>query len=136
MDKNLIFKGEITKAPGRIMDADQYCEYIIFTKEEAIVRRIETFDWVKDFEHNQDADNELMSTIRLQNRPGTASKNIGEDGRPMTSAKIPKAIPMNTSVFGRKIRILIVDTWGDAYYVGLTGIQLIGLSGPISIQKP
>ena len=136
IDKQLVFKGEISKAPGRILDADQYCEYILLTREEGIISRIDTFDWVKSFEHNQDADNELMSTIRLQNRPGTASKRIGEDGRPMTSAKIPKALPSNTSVFGRKFRILIVETWGDAYYVGLTGLQLIGLEGPLVVQKP
>lgn len=135
LDKNLVFRGEINKAPGRILDADQYCEYIVLTREEGILNRIDTFDWVKDFEHNQEADNELMSTIRLQNRPGTASKKIGEDGRPMTSAKMPKVILSNSSVIGRKFRILIVDTWGDAYYVGLTGVQLIGNQGPIAVQK-
>jgi protein JBTS26 len=135
MDRVMIFKGEINKAPGRILDADQYCEYILLTKEEGIIRRIDANDWVKDFEHNQDADNELMSTIRLQNRPGTASKQIGEDGRPMTSAKLPKPAASNASVFGKKFRILIIDTWGDAYYVGLTGLLFIGLDGPIAIQK-
>ena len=135
IDRQLVFKGEISKAPGRVLDADQYCEYILLTREEGIISRIDTFDWVKSFEHNQDADNELMSTIRLQNRPGTASKRIGEDGRPMTSAKVTKALPSSASVCGRKFRVLIVDTWGDAYYVGLTGLQLIGVEGPLALQK-
>lgn len=136
IDNSLIFKGEIQKAPGRILDADQYCEYLVFTREEGIIRRIETFDWVKDFEHNSQADNELMSTIRLQNRPGTASKHVGEDGRPMTSAKIPKPIASSSTIAGRKLRVLILDTWGDAYYVGLTGIQVLGVEGPFAIQRP
>ena len=37
LDSNLIFKGEISKAPGRLNDADQYCEYIMFTKDENII---------------------------------------------------------------------------------------------------
>ena len=135
LDDRTIFKGEIQKAPGRILDADQYCEYLVFTKDEGIINRIDTFDWVKDFEHNTQADNELMSTIRLQNRPGTASKNIGEDGRPKTSAKIAKMPQQTSSVFGRKFRILILNSWGDAYYVGFTGIEIQGANGPIPVQK-
>lgn len=135
LDDRVIFRGEIQKAPGRILDADQYCEYLVFTKDEGIINRIDTFDWVKDFEHNTQADNELMSTIRLQNRPGTASKHIGEDGRPKTSAKIIKQVSQSSSIFGRKFRILILNTWGDAYYVGLTGIEFQSINGPLLIQK-
>ena len=135
LDKSLIFKGEIQKAPGRILDADQYCEYLVFTRDEHLISRINTFDWVKDFEHNTQADNELMSTIRLQHRPGTTSKRIGEDGRPKTSAKVQKQPVSSSSVFGKKFRVLILSTWGDAYYVGLTGVELLGLGGPIQVQR-
>ena len=44
LDKSLVFKGEINKAPGRILDADQYCEYIVLTKEEGIIRKIDLND--------------------------------------------------------------------------------------------
>jgi len=41
---------------------------------------------------------ELMSTIQMLNRPGTASRSngdefLGEDGRPLTRAFIPPIIP-------------------------------------------
>ncbi|CAG9311860.1 unnamed protein product [Blepharisma stoltei] len=145
-NKNIIFSGEISIAPGRMKDADQYCEYIMFTKDDGILKRIEKNDWVKDFDHNE-VDQELMSTIRLQMRPGTASREqgkielqprrIGEDGRPLTSAIVapPPPVSSKTSVVGRKIRILILETWGDSFYVGLTGLQIFGRDGPIEIQR-
>jgi protein JBTS26 len=39
---------------------------------------------------------------------------------------------------GRVIEINITDTWGDLFYVGLTGIEVIGSDGkiiPISINN-
>ena len=135
LDKSTIFKGEIQKAPGRILNADQHCEYLVFTRDEHLISRIDTFDWVKDFEHNTQADNELMSTIRLQHRPGTASKRIGEDGRPKTSAKIQKPAVQTATVFGRKFRVVILNTWGDAYYVGLTGVEVLGINAPVQVQR-
>lgn len=146
-NKTVIFSGEIQIAPGRMKDADQYCEYIMFTKDDTVLKRIEKNDWVKDFDHPE-VDQELMSTIRLQHRPGTASKEqgsseqprrYGEDGRPLTSAIVAPPPPVssvsNTSIVGRKIRILIGETWGDSFYVGLTGIQIISRDGPLEIQR-
>ena len=137
-DRQLIFKGEVTKAPGRMKDADQYCEYIMFTSEENVLKKIETNDWIKDFERNQ-VDEELMSTIMLANRPGTASKDqdfqsIGQDGRPMTAA-IVEPPAHKASLRGRKLKIVILETWGDSFYVGLTGIQVFGSAGSFSLQK-
>jgi len=36
---------------------------------------------------------------------------------------------MNDGVIGKDIRIEILQTWGDAYYTGLTGIEVLGPDG-------
>ena len=91
-----------------------------------------------------------MTTIRLENRPGTGSKDpalnpqavsmFGEDGRPLTIALTPANLPQfkksvvqrpqpTDGVIGNDIRIEILATWGDAYYTGLTGIEVLGPDG-------
>lgn len=148
LDNRTIFRGEIAQAPGRMKEADQFCEYILFTQDEKVLKAIERRDWVKDFEqaNSQDIEAELMSTIRPSNRPGTASKeepknssSIGEDGRPMTSAivaqKVPKITKMGGGLTGQRLKLNILSTWGDKYYVGLTGVEVLGAGGrPIQVR--
>jgi hypothetical protein len=155
--KQVIFKGELAKAPGRMKDADQHCEYIMFTKDEKILTRIEKSDWVQHHAqaNSDEVEAELMSTIRLTNRPGTASKHVppplskdpnsflGEDGRPLTTA-IMNPVPTKTTastrapssgLAGRHIRISLLETWGDSFYIGLTGIEVLGSDGPIRLDR-
>jgi hypothetical protein len=117
----------------------------MFTKEDSILRRIERRDWVASEAqvNNTELDAELMTTIRLENRPGTGSKDqdimsvplsgFGEDGRPLTIAITKPVLPIvhkqrprmaTGGIMGTKIRIEILATWGDAYYTGLTGIEV------------
>ena len=70
------------------------------------MQRIERTDWVKSQAqaNNLELDAELMTTIRLENRPGTGSKDpalnpqavsmFGEDGRPLTIALTADNLPM------------------------------------------
>jgi hypothetical protein len=126
----------------------------LFTKEEAPLKRIVRTDWVGSAAqaNNSELDAELMTTIRMENRPGTGSKNpvelsqnalslIGEDGRPLTiaitAADLPKIVAkprLTDGIVGTEIRIDILSTWGDAYYTGLTGLAVLGLNGDIITQ--
>lgn len=46
----------------------------MFTQEEWILRRIERTDWLHDYAQScQDIEKELMSTLQVMDRPGTAS---------------------------------------------------------------
>jgi len=148
LDNRTIFRGEIAQAPGRMKEADQFCEYLLFTQDEKLLKAIERRDWVKGFEeaNSQEIEAELMTTIRPSNRPGTASReepknsaSVGEDGRPMTSAiRVPKAakvVKMSAGLTGQRLRLNIVSTWGDKYYVGLTGVEVLGAGGrPIQVK--
>ena len=110
LDNTMVFHGEISQAPGRITNADAYAEYILFTKDEMVLKEIDLMDWVGSAAqaNNSELDMELMTTIRMENRPGTGSKNeedlypklthngmslIGEDGRPLTIALTEADLP-------------------------------------------
>lgn len=147
LDGAQIFKGEVSKAPGRMKEADQYCEYLMFTKDEKVLKRIEKNDWVTEYAetNRREIDTELMSTLRQVNRPGTgtregnssdAQSGLGEDGRPLTSAIVSKPMPKSRPIglTGKSVRVVILETWGDSFYVGLTGIEVIGAEGAIPLQ--
>lgn len=127
-----IFAGEISKAPGCMETAEQCCEYIVFTKNDEILLKIAENDWVDKFK--EDSSVEFPEIVR----PGTASKDLKvcEDGRPMTSILTSPKKPENyKKVVGKCIKICILASWGDAFYVGLTGIEVFGPNGKIHVSK-
>ena len=117
--KDSIFSGEISKAPGCMETAEQFCEYIVLTKSEETLAKIAKNDWVDKFK--EDPSVEFPEIIR----PGTASKDLKvfEDGRPMTSILTSpgRRGKEGRRVVGKSIRICILASWGDAFYVGLLG---------------
>jgi hypothetical protein len=62
---------------------------------------------------------------------------FSEDGRPLTIAitqpifpkPVLKPVVQSDGITGYKIRIEILATWGDAYYTGLTGVEVLGPDG-------
>ena len=101
-DNRMIFIGEIRKAPGTIKNAEHFCEYIMFTDEEEILKSIEQKDWLNNIKLN-DEDN-----VKEFIRPKTTTKKDleefneylkieeksilkGPDGRPLTSANFQNA---------------------------------------------
>jgi hypothetical protein len=147
LDGATVFTGEVSKAPGRMKDADQHCEYLMFTKDDKVLRRIEKNDWVTEYaeSNRREIETELMSTLKMVNRPGTgtreaipgeAQSGLGEDGRPLTSAIVSKPLPKSRPIglTGKSVRIVILETWGDSFYVGLSGLELIGAEGPLPLQ--
>eukprot|EP01105_Mastigella_eilhardi_P004514 TRINITY_DN1601_c0_g2_i1.p1 TRINITY_DN1601_c0_g2~~TRINITY_DN1601_c0_g2_i1.p1 ORF type:complete len:1195 (+),score=273.20 TRINITY_DN1601_c0_g2_i1:2-3586(+) len=136
LDKELIFCGEIKRAPGNLHQADANAEYILFTSDEAILSTIETNDLLAP---------QSEAEVETAPRPSTASKEkelephpldfrgSKEGLRPVTSAarrplssKKPSSpspdVPPSVSV--KKISFNFRETWGDPYYMGLTAIKL------------
>ena len=104
LDGAAIFRGEIERAPGRITNADQKCEYVLFTSELAILDAISASDWVGNQANSEvkELDPEIMNSIRIEQRPGTGDRKnamhhpsslFGEDGRPLTVAITPENMP-------------------------------------------
>ena len=105
LDDKKIFQGEISMAPGSMKDAQDFCEYIMFTENESIISTIEKEDWLNKYSRKDDLemgtsqferpltgtrkfDEEELRGIRGLNNQGNAL--LGPDGRPLTSAKVEK----------------------------------------------
>lgn len=73
----MIFKGEISKAPGNTNDPSQCCEIILFTNDEAIMTEIDKNDWINNIEVPDDETNDEFDQQSL-NRPMTATKKFSE----------------------------------------------------------
>lgn len=129
-EKKLIFRGELKKAPGTVRNSEQYCEYIMLTKSANLIRKIIENDWVDKEEINETLD--FPEVVR----PDTASKEpeLCSDGRPFTSVI---TTPREKSKFltGQKLKIVILSTWGDAFYAGLTGLSVLGTTSSIHLEK-
>lgn len=93
-------------------NADQFCEYILFTTNDSILKKIEEYDWVKNFKKRAEIDPDLMVTARLFPRPMTSSKDneIGEDGRPVTAVIPPLRKRIKPCIVGQTIKIKILDS--------------------------
>ena len=48
LDGDMIFKGEISKAPGNTQDPEACCEIILFTEDESILYAIDSNDWLNE----------------------------------------------------------------------------------------
>jgi hypothetical protein len=105
IDDKIVFAGEIKKAPGTLKAAEKHCEYIMFTEDEGIIKKIEKNDWMNSFNFSDlEEKTDNLEVSLLMERPKTASKRFDpselkqlsklKDGafseldRPFTSAKI------------------------------------------------
>lgn len=117
LDDKLIFNGEIKKAPGTLKNSEKFCEYIMFTQDEAILRYIEKNDWVNNEIRSLSPEDDIEEILNNFERPKTATKFfdekemkeiqeilkigdhkqdlLGLDGRPLTLALAP---PRNMNV--------------------------------------
>ena len=131
IDSQTIFSGDVSKAPGSMRRAEQYCEYLLFTSDSGLMQTIEKSDWVPGFAliHHEDLASE---PVIPSNRPGTAAKDpvLNEDGRPVTRALVKEDFRVERpGIVGKKVKLELLQTWGDAYYVGLTGVEVLDEQG-------
>jgi len=137
LDNKIIFMGEIKKAPGMLSDLQKCCEVILFTTNESIINQISKNDWIEFIEIE-----ESYIEPFTEERPHTASKRYTEEEikefqkvvnqvdnleRPLTTATIlkpKKTLQPSPSITGKRIVISIIETWGDFFYAGLTGLEV------------
>jgi hypothetical protein len=81
LDKKVIFKGEIQKAPGNLNDPESCCEVILFTDNSAILSRIDMNDWVNEMK--VESDTSMINTMKMgdermvfEERPNTTTKKF------------------------------------------------------------
>ena len=88
LDGNLVFRGEVNKAPGALHEVEKAAEPILFTMEPAILGRIEEHDAVL-FEFEPVA--ELPSAVR--ERPSTAERHHERGGVPTSLRPSEDEVP-------------------------------------------
>lgn len=149
LDGSPIFVGEIRKAPGSLADPEQACEHILFTRDQRVLQEIEEHDWLPAHLPIDPEEEEALSTKAYEEltglaRPPTAGSHIapgmepgmpqtGVDGRPLTRANTDRA-PVR-AIACSSVTLVINSTWGDAFYVGLTSLELLDASlNPIPLD--
>lgn len=140
LDGSLIFQGEIARASGVLGANYAFGDTIMFTMDEDILEAMAQYD--QTYEGDEEDEDELLRSCYFE-RPSTADQAEEETSgdRPLTSAKqhIKKSEPASELISGGDItdssadflegqvlQFSFVSTWGDPYYMGLTGIELLG----------
>uniref|UniRef100_A0A8C5WH72 KATNIP domain-containing protein n=1 Tax=Leptobrachium leishanense TaxID=445787 RepID=A0A8C5WH72_9ANUR len=147
LDHEKIFKGEIAKASGTLSGGlEQFGDTILFTTDDNILQAISVYDktFYDEFLCKVVGVDEENYTIR----PKT-SYNADEE-RPHTHAYL-KEKTQEKNLFelsslsntfsglfsGKSLQLNFTMTWGDQHYLGLTGLEIVGLNGqsvPLDLQ--
>ena len=160
LDGALIFRGEINKACGNVVDAFACAESILFTLEPQTLTAIEAHDLCC---HSPEHDSDAFRTERphtpgaeagaLECRPRVIPSEVtAVAARPATSAgqrePAPRAAGFMPSLppmqdyevrlhpHGKQLVLLCESTWGDPHYLGLNGLELLSPEGTtIDLQR-
>ncbi|KAM4623791.1 katanin-interacting protein [Polymixia lowei] len=144
LDGRCIFRGEIAKASGNLSGGlDQFGDTILFTTDDEILEAMSRYD--ETFQTEGEGPDGLASEEELQ-RPRTADGE-GEE-RPFTQAgfreeDLALKLHLNPAesqsdegmeqipgmYTGKCLRLEMVLTWGDSHYLGLTGLEVVGMEG-------
>ena len=75
----MIFRGEVSKAPGNTDDPAQCCEILLFTEDKQTLEAIDRNDWLNQvpLKHGEGEAND--DPLFEQNRPMTATKRFTEE---------------------------------------------------------
>lgn len=134
LDGQLIFAGEIRKAPGVLEGAPQLAETIVFSDDEAFLDAVDEYDRTRYLEGSgagRGGGREGGVERQSSERPPTSEAGSGVAAAPRGGAAqgVPAVQPGAPAPRGRALRIEILSTWGDEHYVGLNGIQVLGGDG-------
>ncbi|XP_062508912.1 katanin-interacting protein-like isoform X2 [Corticium candelabrum] len=142
LDDHLIFDGEIARACGGLLGGSEaFGDTILFTTDEDILSAVSEFD--ETYHGEMENVNDYYYEDELQKiRPGTVDRDEEQNvSRPFTSIRTQaddKDVPVSLSQFpqGRRLQLSFLTTWGDQYYLGLTGIEVLGCDGlPITLSE-
>ncbi|CAH1795086.1 unnamed protein product [Owenia fusiformis] len=158
LDGHYIFKGEIARACGGVMGGTEaFGDTILFTTDEEILENVSRYDdayeseafsdddWEDDvpFERPRTADEELQerpvtrATRQLPNQPSeTPIQKLDTVDMETVPSFTNNATYNEDGVYeGKCIQLNFTATWGDPYYLGLTGLELAGVNGePIPLN--
>ncbi|XP_069503122.1 katanin-interacting protein [Ambystoma mexicanum] len=149
LDEKCIFKGEIAKASGTLSGAsEQFGDTILFTTDDGILEAMSQYD--ETFE--VDMESLPLGYTEEIKRPLTAGNEELE--RPFTQAGFrtdeqllddnviltdnsQEIVNQVSGVYsGKCLQLNFTLSWGDSHYLGLTGLEIVGMDGhalPISI---
>ncbi|XP_065066463.1 katanin-interacting protein-like isoform X2 [Rhopilema esculentum] len=143
LDDSPIFKGEIARASGILSkESEPYGDIILFTTDEDILEEVAKHDFTYEYDIVEEEEEQMMQSVE-RDRPKTADQgNLMEPlERPYTCPKsrqnadriIETQVSTNLAPLleeldfsGKVVRLNFTQTWGDQYYLGLTGIELLG----------
>jgi hypothetical protein len=139
LDDCIIFDGEIARACGGLLGGSEaFGDTILFTTDEDILAAVSEFD--ETFHGEMENFEDYYDDDKFNARPGTADTEQDES-RPLTRIRMQSeetVLPVNVSPFpcGQYMQLNFKTTWGDPYYLGLTGIEVLGSDGlPISLKQ-
>ncbi|XP_028395506.1 LOW QUALITY PROTEIN: protein KIAA0556-like [Dendronephthya gigantea] len=152
LDDNLIFRGEMARASGELGSSETFGDTILFTVNEEILEAMAAND--QTYEPDIDDDEDFLQTSNNFRRPVTADTGAEMESleRPFTCPKERRKPTLEATypnkvieedftdgfvdegsgnVFGQVLELNLVETWGDIYYLGLSGLQILGSQGEI-----
>mmetsp|Transcript_2493 Transcript_2493/g.9382 ORF Transcript_2493/g.9382 Transcript_2493/m.9382 type:complete len:1478 (-) Transcript_2493:1894-6327(-) len=162
LDDQLIFDGEVRRAPGTLNHAEQYAEHILYTDSTDAINNIEEYD-DENYSFDEEEEGEDPRASISLHRPTTGKKddvsssqhhassfsNLDPDMRPLTAAsnnaskdmasswdlRHSREIAKDTYIEAQTITIHLLESWGDRHYIGLTGLQLLDLDlNPLNVS--
>ncbi|CAB4005620.1 Hypothetical predicted protein [Paramuricea clavata] len=151
LDDNLIFRGEMARASGELGSSETFGDTILFTMNEEILEAMAAND--QTYEPDVDEDEDFLQTSNNFRRPVTADTGVEtetlerpytcpkERRKPTVESTYPNKIIEEDIIdgeddcaknfFGQVLELNLVETWGDMYYLGLTGLQILGTQGEV-----
>ena len=147
LDGIRIFKGEIRKSPGDAKTLSDLAENVFFTADEAVLGRIEAHDAKQHAAlllastHEMEDHEMRRSTLppppieMVESEDDSSLHSVADEAAafPHASGEAPR--PACAVLEAESLKLEILSTWGDDYYVGLTGLEVLDERGdPIAID--
>ncbi|KAH8049306.1 DUF4457-containing protein [Aureococcus anophagefferens] len=137
LDGVKIFEGEVRQAPGTLEDCRDEAECVLFTYDAGVLATIEGRDDAAAARRKAEKDEEDEALDRLLEvaRPSTADRleDSVADEAPVVARDAGER-PAGAGVLCRRLRLRLAATWGDAHWVGLTGLRVLGERGPVELD--
>ncbi|KAH8070278.1 DUF4457-containing protein [Aureococcus anophagefferens] len=135
LDGVKIFEGEVRQAPGTLEDCRDEAECVLFTYDAGVLATIEGATRPRRRKAEKDEEDEALDRLLEVARPSTADRleDSVADEAPVVARDAGER-PAGAGVVCRRLRLRLAATWGDAHWVGLTGLRVLGERGPVELD--